>query len=127
MTPPEALLLFDCDGPQKNWGLLPEHLAEWTGAYPALDILAECKKAKAWLDADETHGRRKTANGMKRFLAGWLNRAQNTARPPGKKPVPPIGKWICKNCGADVGWLSVRKWCRNCEEADHHRPMGVHA
>ena len=79
----EAVMTFPCDGKPKTWTLTAAQAAEWQAAFPTLDVRGECRKAGAWLDADPT--RRKTARGMKRFLVGWLGRAQNRRGPP---PVP---------------------------------------
>jgi hypothetical protein len=64
----------------KEWGLTPEHLADLRRDYEHLDVLAECKKASAWLKANP--GRTKTAKGMPAFLVNWLNRATNTQTGP---------------------------------------------
>ena len=82
-TPPaktaeEPLLVFPCEGPVKEWGLTRSYLSELADAYPSLDVLAEAKKALAWVNA--APDRRKTASGMKRFLVNWLNRAVNSRR-----------------------------------------------
>jgi hypothetical protein len=58
-----------------TWLLTEAHVAEWQPAYPTLGVLAECRKALAWVKADPT--RRKTGGGMTRFLVNWLNRATN--------------------------------------------------
>ena len=55
-----------------TWNLTDAQIVAWQGAYPALDVLQECRKAEAWLEAEPT--RRKTVKGMPRFLVGWLNR-----------------------------------------------------
>ena len=69
-----GVLSFPCVGTGPgSWDLNEEQVARWMVAYPALDVLAECRKALAWIEASPT--RRKTAGGMKRFLVGWLNRA----------------------------------------------------
>jgi hypothetical protein len=85
----EPILKFDCSGTPSEWTLTREQVAEWSDAYPTVDILAECKKAKAWTDAN-TH---KTAKGMKRFLVNWLGKAVNANRyertpTPTRQPVP---------------------------------------
>ncbi len=69
------LLEFQCDGKQPTWHLTAEQVAEWSSLFPSLDVLAECRSALAWVSANPS--RRKTANGMKRFLVGWFGRAQN--------------------------------------------------
>jgi hypothetical protein len=59
--------------------------------YPALDVAAECLKARDWLDANPR--RRKTWRGMRRFLVGWLNHAKPAARSPGSCPARPLESW----------------------------------
>lgn len=68
-----ALLAFPTHGKPKVWGLTSEQLADWTGLYPNLDVLAECREALAWVLANP--GRAKTASGMPRFLVNWFNRS----------------------------------------------------
>lgn len=63
----------------ETWALTPELLAAWEDTYPGIDVLAEGRRARAWLDANPT--RRKTRRGMKRFLVNWLNRAQDRGAP----------------------------------------------
>lgn len=64
-------------GPQ-TWDLTQRHIDEWTPAFPSIDVLAECRKAHAWVNANQ----KKTANGMAKFLVNWLSRATNYAKPP---------------------------------------------
>lgn len=70
------VLEFPTDGDPKTWALTQSQVDEWAGLYPGLDILTESRKAMAWVKAN----RRKTARGMKRFLVGWLNRANDSGR-----------------------------------------------
>ena len=51
----------------------------WSQAYPNVDIGAELNKVVAWLDTNP----KKTVNGCKKFLNGWLNRAQNSVKSTG--------------------------------------------
>lgn len=69
----------------KTWGLSAAQLADWREAYPSVDVLGECQRARAWLDANPD--RRKTAPGMPRFLVNWLNRAVD--RGPARSGTPP--------------------------------------
>lgn len=88
--PPEAALLsYRCDGQTPTWDLTPSYVAELGQAFPSLDILAECRRALVWISADAS--RRKTARGMKRFLVGWLGRAQNNGGARGRA-APPLVK-----------------------------------
>lgn len=71
--------VFRCVGKGPDqWQATSADLADWEAAYPHLDVPGEFRKAKAWISADP--GRRKTAGGMKRFIVGWLNRAQNNGQ-----------------------------------------------
>lgn len=71
-----AFLTFPTVGVgRKEWTLVESQLAEWTAAYPNLDIPIEARKALAWIQANP--GRRKTDRGMLAFLVNWLNRATN--------------------------------------------------
>lgn len=92
--PPAAsgppILTFPCNGNLKTWDLDQGRLDGWAAVFPGLAVLAECRKALAWLEANP--GRRKTARGMPRFLYAWLERAQNRPRPspaPGPRPDRP--------------------------------------
>jgi hypothetical protein len=107
-----ALLTFECFGKVKSWSLTQAHVDEWHAAYPALDILAEARKALAWIGA--APDRRKTARGMPRFLVGWLNRAtdrphsnggngaQAQAAIPNTVPAKPRTKWEIAGCSQDT-------------------------
>ena len=53
-----------------------EHQVEvWVAAYPGVDIPATFQEMRAWLVANPS--RRKTLNGMPRFVNSWLSREQN--------------------------------------------------
>lgn len=72
-SPPVALLTFPTDGSPSSWMLTDQAAEEWQELFPKLDILAECRKALAWVKAKP--GNRKTAGGMKKFLVSWFSRA----------------------------------------------------
>ena len=62
-----ALLVFPTTGNRgKEWRLTSTQADEWATAYPTLDVVAEARKALAWVKANEGH--RKTATGMPKFL-----------------------------------------------------------
>jgi hypothetical protein len=75
-TTDPPILIFPCNGNPKEWGLTQAQISEWNEIYSGIDILAECKKALAWIRAN----RRKTAKGMPKFLVGWLNKAVDGQR-----------------------------------------------
>lgn len=57
----------------KFWPLTQGYVAELAGDYPGLDVLGECRSARAWCVANPN--RKKTAKGMPAFIVNWLNRA----------------------------------------------------
>lgn len=59
----------------RTWCLPDALVAEWGEAFPAVDVLAECRRAHAWVIANL--GRRKTASGMPVFLFRWMARCQD--------------------------------------------------
>jgi hypothetical protein len=107
VPPPVVVLTFPTDGDPREWALCESHLAEWAALYPTLDILAECRKALAWVTA--AADRRKTAAGMRRFLTGWLNRAterggvRKPAGPPPPTAPPAADFWERKKAEAAKG------------------------
>jgi len=80
-------LTFETTGQVRSWGLTTEQVRAWTELYPNLDVMAECRKAQAWLAAHPS--RRKTARGMAACLVNWLNRATDSGRAsaPATRPV----------------------------------------
>jgi len=57
----------------KAWHLSQSQIDVWVSAFPGLDVMAECRKALVWCDANAA--KRKTPGGMPRFLAAWLTKA----------------------------------------------------
>ncbi len=92
-----SLLTFPTVGREgKTWTLTEAQVAEWATAYPTLGVLAECRKALAWVKADQT--RRKTGSGMLKFLVNWLNRTTNAggSREAAPGRVTPVAvDWNC--------------------------------
>lgn len=70
------VLEFPCVGQKKSWGLTESQVFGWSELYPTIDVLSECRKALAWVQANK----RKTASGMQRFLVRWLNKATDSSR-----------------------------------------------
>lgn len=71
--PAAALLTFPCCGNKKTWELTDWHVSKWQAAFESLNILDECKRALAWVDANSKN--KKTAVGMEKFLVSWFNRS----------------------------------------------------
>ena len=64
-----------------------EHVSEWAGLYPAVDIMQELRKMRGWLLSNPK--KRKTAGGMLRFVNGWLAKEQNRGGAAEKTPQRP--------------------------------------
>jgi len=77
-TPRAAVLTFACVGQKATWPLDASQVAAWATVYPNLDVLAECRRANAYIEANPS--KRKTAGGMPRFLVAWLNRSTDSGR-----------------------------------------------
>lgn len=97
-TSEPPLLVFPVIGKgDKTWPLTAAYVAELAGDYPGLDVLGECRSARAWCVANPT--KRKTAKGMPAFLVNWLNRAVKgggqrvAAAPLTAAPRPELGAW----------------------------------
>ena len=59
----------------KNYQISKAQMAEWSEAYPAVNVKQQLLEFKAWLNANPT--RRKTDRGICRAIVGWLSREQD--------------------------------------------------
>jgi hypothetical protein len=75
----KIVLTFPTDGDPSAWMLLESQVDDWQAAYPALDVLGECRSALVWVQANP--GKRKKAAGMPRFLVNWFNRSKTAPIP----------------------------------------------
>lgn len=58
---------------------IPQRLhSAYVKAYPALSVMGEYAQMLAWLESNSTN--KKTLRGIKAFVNGWLQRAQNNPR-----------------------------------------------
>jgi uncharacterized protein YdaU (DUF1376 family) len=87
--PPRAVMTFPVVGKDPgDWQLTAAKVAEWREAFPGIDVIAECRKARQW--CLDNPGRRKTRRGITAFLGRWLSKAQDElGRPPGFRPSSP--------------------------------------
>lgn len=60
---------------QTEYEITEADVKEWTELYPAVNIMQELRKMKGWADANPK--KRKTKNGIKRFINSWLAREQD--------------------------------------------------
>jgi hypothetical protein len=54
------------------WKLRQSRIDKMADLFPSLDVVHQCRLALQWLEDNPT--KRKTANGMPRFLTGWMKR-----------------------------------------------------
>lgn len=78
----EVVLTFPVVGTAKFWPLTRRQVERWRELYPGLDVVAECRKALAWCEANPA--KRKTERGMTGFLNRWLVSAVDGSR--GQRP-----------------------------------------
>jgi len=77
-----------------EWPLTEQSVADWSKAYPGVDVLAECRKALAWVNANPS--KRKTARGMPAFLVKWISRANDSGHASPRSP-PAYGRTAPKS------------------------------
>ena len=77
-----------------NYNVTQEEITEFSSLYPAVDVLQEYRGMKAWCMSNPH--KRKTRNGIKKFINGWLSSAQKQARssPPPSKPQLPRNPFL---------------------------------
>lgn len=60
---------------KSEYPIYQTNIDEWKELYQSVDVLQELRKMKGWLDANPK--KRKTKNGIKRFINSWLSREQD--------------------------------------------------
>jgi hypothetical protein len=73
---PPAITLTLNDG--SEYPVSQEYVDEMAKLYPAVDIMQEFRKMRAWLINNPK--RRKTSSGIKKFINTWLSKAQDRSR-----------------------------------------------
>lgn len=74
-----VVLELPCVGSgEKVWPVTEAKLKRWKEAFPHLDVEQEARKMRFYLE--NTPKKRKTFDGMGKFVSGWLGRAQNDGR-----------------------------------------------
>lgn len=92
VAPDPVVMDFPVTGDKSapTWSLSESKVAEWRESYPGLDVMAELRKARQWLLDNPT--KRKTKNGITRFLGSWLARTQDRGPTPSNgRPYPASG------------------------------------
>ena len=76
-TQPPVFRLLMLNG--EMYPVYQEEIEKYQDLYPAIDVPQEYRKMIGWIDSHPKN--RKTPDAMQKFINGWLNRAQNSARP----------------------------------------------
>lgn len=66
-----------------------KQIDEWKELFPAVDVMQELRKMKAWCDANPE--RRKTRRGVNRFIVSWLGKEQDKGHAPINTASKPTG------------------------------------
>lgn len=66
---------------KKQYPIIQSDIDKWAYLYPAVDVLQELKNMSGWLDSNPQ--KRKTENGIMKFVNGWLKRVQDKGGTPG--------------------------------------------
>lgn len=74
-TPPPVISLPVKDG--SEFEITEDLVAEWSAAYPGVDVRGELAKARVWLRASPQN--LKTRRGVGKFVVGWLGRSAKPA------------------------------------------------
>lgn len=107
----KSILTFPVVGTKGHeWAFRESLLAEFKQCFPSLDVLQQVRMALAWVKANPA--KRKTPDGMRRFLTGWLNKAQSRGEGVGGKP---------SSRPEDVGTAVVGNFKPEDPEAAHRR------
>lgn len=70
---PSVLSLTLNDGTE--YGITQSDVDEWQQAFPAVDVMQQLRAMKLW--CRDNPKKRKTKNGIRRFVTSWLDREQN--------------------------------------------------
>jgi len=76
MLPVIEILLND----STSYPIYRQDIDKWAALYPAVDIMQELRSMVGWADANPK--KRKTKNGVKRFMNSWLAKEQDKGRNP---------------------------------------------
>ncbi len=78
-APPPVVSLPLHDG--SELGVMANEVAEWSAAFPAVDVPQQLRQMRAWLLANPRQ--RKTRRGAHAFVVRWLGKEQDRGRPRG--------------------------------------------
>ena len=59
----------------EEWPVTEDNVKNWSQLYPAVDVEQQLRNMRGWLESNPA--KRKTRNGVARFVTGWLSREQD--------------------------------------------------
>lgn len=71
-TPPVIELVLN---DKSLYPIIQEDIDKWSELYPSVNVLQQLRAMSGWLDANPT--KRKTKQGIRRFINSWLSREQD--------------------------------------------------
>lgn len=74
VPPPAPVIMMPLVG-DAEFGIMQAHIDEWTGAYPAVDVIRQLAAMRQWCLANPV--KRKTKRGVLSFCNAWLVREQD--------------------------------------------------
>lgn len=77
-NPSEPVLIFLPLNDKSEYPIFQTDADAWKELYPSVDIQQQLRNMRGWLDANPT--RRKTKQGIKRFINAWLSKEQNRSK-----------------------------------------------
>ena len=91
---------------KEDWQPEEADVIQWQRTYPAINVHQELMAMESWCDANPT--KRKTKQGIKRFVNSWLSRAQDRGGSPQARKQRHIDSIKAKSIDmqlADISWL----------------------
>ena len=79
---PSVLTMTLNDGTE--YGISQSDIDEWQEAFPNVDVVRQLHAMKLW--CKDNQKKRKTKNGIRRFITNWLDREQNRGSTPTNVP-----------------------------------------
>lgn len=93
----------------EEYAITQEDVDRWTELYPAVDIMQELRKMKGW--CMDNPKKRKTRNGIKRFVGSWLSKTQDKGGTPGY--VQPYNQGFAGSSKVEQFAAGAREWASN--------------
>ena len=93
---------------KEDWQPEEKDVIAWQRTYPAINVHQELMAMESWCDANPT--KRKTKQGIKRFVNSWLSRAQDRGGSPQAQKQNKSDSIRAKSIDmqmTDISWLNT--------------------